>query len=348
MDFNKEILLGSKLISETSPAYIIAEAGVNHNGDIKIAKKLIDIAAEAKADAVKFQAFKTENLILEGVTKANYQIKNTGEQESQFQMLKKLELSTDQNKELLAYCKEKGIDFLTTPFDEESLDSLDSLNLIGYKIASTDLTNLPFLEKIANKNKPIILSTGMSYFSEVELALDVIYKFNKDVALLQCSANYPIADADANLNVITTYKNAFNMLIGYSDHSVGIGAAPYAVPMGAKIIEKHFTLDKSEAGPDHKASLDPQELIDFVSQIRKVEEYMGTAIKFPSKNEQTNRKALQKNLVAAMSIKIGDIFTKENLIARRTGGKGISPLYYREIIGKPSKANYTINEIINE
>jgi len=264
MKFNKNISLGNYKISSGKPVFIIAEAGVNHNGSMERAKILIDVAASSGADAVKFQAFKTENLILKNVEKAKYQIETTGDGESQFEMLKKLEITRDQNIELVNYCKKKNILFLTTPFDEESLDELDALDLPAYKVASTDATNLPFLKKIAQKGKPVFLSTGMCYLSEVRLALEQIHEFNQNIVLLQCSANYPIKDKDANLNVINTYKQEFDVLVGYSDHSVGIGAAPYAVPMGAVVIEKHFTIDKNMEGPDHRASLSPSELKEFV------------------------------------------------------------------------------------
>lgn len=258
MNFNKNINVGDFSLNTESPIFIIAEAGVNHNGDLEIAKKLIDLASEAGANAVKFQTFKTENLILKDVQKAQYQKKTTDSKESQFEMLKKLEVSKEQNQELKKYCKKKSIIFLTTPFDEKSLDDLDDLNLLAYKIASTDTTNLPFLKKIAKKGKPIFLSTGMSYLTEVKIALETIYEYNKDVVLLQCTANYPIKNNEANLNVINTYKKCFDVLLGYSDHSVGIGAAPYSVPMGVVVVEKHFTYDKNLSGPDHKASLSPE------------------------------------------------------------------------------------------
>lgn len=347
MKFFKKISIGSIEISKDKPVFIIAEAGVNHNGNMDLAKKLVDVAIAAKADAVKFQAFKTENLILNKVEKAPYQKQTTKSSESQYDMLKKLELSKEHNWELFEYCTKKGIVFLTTPFDEYSLNELDDLGLSAYKVASTDLTNLPFLKKIAAKKKPIFLSTGMSYFSEVKMALEEIYPLNKEVVLLQCTANYPIADNEANLNVINNYKKAFNILVGYSDHSIGIGAAPFAVPMGAKVIEKHFTLDKSAKGPDHRASLSPVELIDLVKQVRKVEAYMGTDIKQPSTDEVQTRKSLQKCLVAARNISCGHLFNEEDIIAIRTGGEGISPIYYKNLIRKPASKSYKKNEIID-
>ncbi len=348
MRFNRKVKVENHTIGEGNPVFIIAEAGVNHNGDIDIAKKLIDTAVNAGANAVKFQAFKTENLILTNVEKAQYQKKTTSASESQFEMLKKLEITKEQNIELINYCKQNSIIFLTTPFDEESLEELDTLNLPAYKVASTDTTNLLFLKKIAQKGKPIFLSTGMCYLSEVELALKQIYEYNKDVILLQCTANYPIKDEDANLNVIKTYQGKFDILVGYSDHSVGVGASPFAVPMGAVVIEKHFTLDKSFAGPDHKASLSPAELKDFVSEIRKVEKYLGSYLKEPTKNEEKTRKSLQKSLVALHSIKQGELFTEQNIVAKRTGGKGISPIDYKKILGKKASRNYSPNDIIYE
>ncbi len=346
LTFNKLINIQDVEITELSPTFIIAEAGVNHGGDMVIAKQLIDLAVNAKADAVKFQTFKAEHLILGGIQKAPYQKDTTDASESQYDMLKKLEVTREQNLELKQYCVEKGIIFLTTPFDEESLEELDELNLPAYKVASTDATNLPFLKKIAKKGKPLFLSTGMSYLSEVKLALEVIHEHNKDVVLLQCTANYPIQDNEANLAVINTYRDNFDILLGYSDHSVGVGAAPFAIPMGAKVVEKHFTLDKNNEGPDHAASLSPSELIDFVKTVRRVDSYMGSKIKEPSLSEQSTRKSLQKCMVANQNIKKGDLFSNDNLIAKRTGGIGISPIDYVNIIGKKSHRNYKKNEVV--
>lgn len=346
MYFNKTLKIDHKTISNASPTYVIAEAGVNHGGDMSIAEKLIDIACEAGADAVKFQSFITERLILKNVKKAEYQTKTTDVTESQSDMLKKLEVSKENNLRLMRICKEKGITFLTTPFDEYSLDDLDDLNLAAYKVASTDLTNIPFLIKIAKKNKPVFLSTGMSYLTEVEQALAAINKYNADVVLLQCTANYPICDNEANLNVINTYKKNFDVLLGYSDHSVGLGAAAFAIPMGAKVVEKHFTFDKNSSGPDHKASLSPDELAEFVKLVRRVDQYMGTHIKSPSLSEQGTRKSLQKCFVAAVKIHKGEKFTENNIVAKRTGGIGISPIYYFDLMGKTAATNYDVDDII--
>lgn len=347
MNFNKKIYIKDKLISSISPTFVIAEAGVNHKGNMKIAKQLIDLAVTAKADAVKFQTFKAEHLILNGVKKAAYQQKTSDPIESQYDMLKSLEVSQDQNMELKKYCEDKSIIFLTTPFDEKSLDDLDLLNLPAYKIASTDTTNLLFLKKVAKKGRPIILSTGMCYFSEVKLAMETIYKYNKDVILLQCSANYPIQDIEANLGVINTYKDNFDALFGYSDHTVGIGAAPFAIPMGAKVVEKHFTIDKSDEGPDHAASLSPDELIEFVKTVRKVDTFMGSNIKEPTMSEHGTRKSLQKCLVASQKIKLGDIFSDKNVVAKRTGGIGISAIQVDMLLGHSSDKDYNKDQIID-
>ena len=263
-------------------------------------------------------------------------------------MLKKIEVSKDQNVELNKYCIDNGFIFLTTPFDDESLKDLDDLSLPAYKVASTDLTNIPFLIKIAKKGKPIILSTGMSYLSEVKIALDAIYHHNKDVILLQCTANYPIKNNEANLAVLDTYKSNFDVLLGYSDHSDGVGAAPFAIPMGAKVLEKHFTLDKLMEGPDHSASMSPEELIDFVKIVRTVDEFMGSSVKRPTISELDNRKSLQKCLVARKDIAKGDLLTDSNIVAKRTGGVGISPINYDRVLFNKAKINYKKNQIIEE
>ena len=347
MKFNKKIHVEGKLISSMSPTFVIAEAGVNHGGNMFFAKKLIDLAVEAKADAVKFQTFKAEHLILSNIQKAPYQKNTTDASETQFNMLKKLEVSKDQNIELKQYCIKKDIIFLTTPFDEESLKEINELDLPAYKVASTDTTNLPFLKKIAKRGKPIFLSTGMSYLSEVRRALETIYKYNKNVVLLQCTANYPIQDNEANLEVLNTYRDNFDILLGYSDHSVGVGAAPFAIPMGAKVVEKHFTINKDGEGPDHAASLSPDELIDFVKTVRRVDEYMGSTIKEPTPSEMGTRKSLQKCMVANKEIKKGELFSNDNLVAKRTGGIGISPIDFKNITGVKSHKTYKKNEVIS-
>lgn len=346
MKFDKQIEISSKQLSAEHPCFIIAEAGVNHGGNIDLARKLIDIAVEAGADAVKFQAFRTEELIIDEVEKAPYQTQTTSNTESQADMLRKLELQKEHYQELKDYCEAKGIILLITPFDEKSLYELEEIGLEAYKVASTDTTNLPFLKQIAMTGKPIFLSTGMSYLDEIKLALEEIHPHNKRIVLMQCTANYPIKDEEANLRVLNTFNAAFDVLLGYSDHSIGIGAAPYAVPMGVVLVEKHFTLDKDAKGPDHRASLDPQELSDLVKEIRRIEAYLGKAIKEPTESEAQTRKSLQKCLVAKNEIKEGEEFNLDNLSAKRTGGKGISPIRYRELLGHKAKRSFHKNEII--
>lgn len=346
MTFNHSIKIGEREISANSPAYIIAEAGVNHNGNVETAVKLIDAACEAGVDAVKFQAFKSEDIILKNIDKAPYQKKTTDASQSQFEMLKKLELTNDNNKYLKDYCEKKGITFLSTPFEKNSLDELAELDLPAIKIAATDLTNIQYLKQVAALGKPMILSAGMCYLAEVRKALEAIYPINKDVVLLQCTANYPIEDEEANLNIIDTFNKEFDILVGYSDHSKGVGASPFAVAKGARVVEKHFTLDRNAEGPDHKASVTPEELKQLVQDVRRVEKYLGTSIKAPTFAEQFTRRSLQKCFVAAEEIKKGDVFTEENIVAKRTNGVGISALYYEELLGKTAVRDFVKDDIL--
>lgn len=347
LKFNTEIRIGTYSLSSQDPVFVIAEAGVNHNGKMDLAFKLIDVAAEAGAHAVKFQAFKTEELILPDVEKASYQKQTTDSSESQFNMLKKLEVNQKQFLELKAYCAKKNIMFLVTPFDEVSLEELDALNVDAYKVASTDITNLPFLKRIAKKGKPVILSTGMSYLEEVELALQEIHAYNKNVILLHCTGNYPVPENEVNLNVLHTFAEKFDILTGYSDHTVGIGASPYAVAFGAKVLEKHFTLDKGMEGPDHRASLSPEELMIYMKEVKKVETMMGSFVKRPQLSETETRASLQKSFVAKQKIKKGEPFSDENIIAKRCGGKGLSPVFYHQIVGKIAARDFAPNEVIH-
>lgn len=346
MKFSKKISILQKRISKSDRTFIIAEAGVNHNGSMDLAKQMIDAAIMAGVDAVKFQTFKTEHLILKNIDKAPYQKITTDSSETQYDMLKRLEVTIEQTKELMDYCKEKGIIFLSTPFEKLSLDELDELDVPAFKIAATDLTNIQFLRQVAEKGKPIILSAGMCYLEEVRRALEAIYPINKDVILLQCTANYPIKDEETNLNVIRTFANEFDILVGYSDHSEGVGASPYAVALGAKVIEKHFTLDKNMEGPDHKASVNPSELRQLVLDIRRVESYLGDGVKMPSCSEQITRKSLQKCLVAKEFIERGDILTNENIVAKRTNGVGISAEYFDNVIGTAAAFDFEKDDII--
>ncbi len=347
MRFNREIKIGNRVVSDNSSTFIIAEAGVNHNGDMKIAKEMIDVAAEAGVDAVKFQTFKTDKLILKNVGKAPYQKNTTSGTETQYDMLKRLEITREQTFELMQYCKEKNIMFLSTPFEKASLEELEEMGVSAFKVAATDLTNIQFLRQIAKKGKPIILSAGMCYQEEVQRALEAVYQINRDVVLLQCTANYPIQDTEANINVIRTFKNSFDILVGYSDHSQGIGASPYAVALGAKVVEKHFTLDRNMEGPDHKASIVPEELRQLVSDIRRVERYLGNGVKMPSCSEQMTRKSLQKCIVANQKIHQGEMLTEDNIVAKRTNGEGISAVYFDYIVGKKAVRDYEADEIID-
>lgn len=344
--FNTDISIEGKHISETDRTFIIAEAGVNHNGDINMAKELIDVAYDAGADAVKFQTFQTDSLIKKGVDKAEYQKRTTQFNETQYDMLKRLELTVDQFNTLYEYSKKKGIIFLTTPFESNSLKELSVLDLPAFKIAATDITNISYLREVAKKNRPIILSAGMCYLDEVMVALRAIYTINKDVILLQCTANYPTELKDVNLEVLTTFKNTFDILVGFSDHTQGVGASPYAVAKGAKLIEKHFTLDKNLPGPDHQASLSPLELKSMINEIRNVELMLGTGVKKPVLSELNTRRSLQKCLVASTVIKKGQVITNNNITAKRTDGLGVSALYYDDVIGSNAKQDYKPDDII--
>lgn len=313
--------------------FIIAEAGVNHNGDIRIAKQLVDEAKAAKVDAIKFQSFNASKLVTKNAPKAEYQKKNTGNG-NQYNMLKKLELSIENHIELKNYCDKKSIMFLSTPFDEESVDLLEKIGVSLYKVSSGDLTNIPLLQYIASKNKPIILSTGMANLGEIEDAIEAIKETsNIEIKLLHCTSNYPTKYEDVNLKAMNTLKNAFNLEVGYSDHTNGIEIPIAAVAMGAKIIEKHFTIDKKMEGPDHKASLDPLELKEMVSSIRNIEQAFGDGIKKCNKSEENTRKIARKSIVLCKPIKKGQIIERSCLTCKRPGD-GISPKYINKIIGK--------------
>ncbi len=316
--------------------FIIAEAGVNHNGDIKLAKKLIDVAVEAGADAVKFQTFKAEEVVSEYAPMAEYQKKNTGKEESQLDMVKKLELTYEDFKELKNYCDEKGIMFLSTPFDIDSARFLKDLGLELFKIPSGEITNYPLLKEIGSYRKKIVLSTGMADLGEIEDALDVLIKNGtkrEDITVLQCNTEYPTPFKDVNLKAMLTIKEAFKVNVGYSDHTLGIEVPIAAVALGATVIEKHFTLDKNLPGPDHKASLEPHELKEMIKAIRNIEKALGNGIKKPSKSEKKNINIARKSIVARRNIKKGETLTEENLTTKRPGN-GISPMQWNKIIGK--------------
>lgn len=328
--------------------FIIAEAGVNHNGDINLAYKLIDIAAEAGADAVKFQTFKSENVVTKFAKKAEYQIKNTNEDNTQFEMIKKLELKFNDFIKLKEYCDKKGIIFLSTPFDIESARFLYDLGLDIFKIASGEITNYLLLREIGSYKKRVILSTGMSKLGEIEDALNLLIQSGtkkENITVLHCNTEYPTPFEDVNLKAMLTIKEAFKVEVGYSDHTLGIEVPIAAATLGAKVIEKHFTLNKNLPGPDHKASLEPQELKLMVNSIRNIEKALGNGIKYPSLSELKNIKIARRSIVASRPIKKGEIFSKENITVKRPG-TGINPMRWNEVIGKSAKRDFDKDEII--
>ena len=359
---------------EEKEVYIIAEAGVNHNGSLIMAKELIDVAAQAGVDAIKFQTFKADLLVSKEAVKADYQKRNTNNDESQYEMLKKLELDKDAHSILMKHCDERGIQFLSTPFDSSSLDILaNQLDLPYIKIPSGEITNAPFVLEIARTSKPVILSTGMSTLAEVETALGVLafgylYNGNKPsiqafeqayitdagqeilkqrVTLLHCTTEYPAPFEEVNLKAMDTLRNAFGLRVGYSDHTDGIAVSIAAVARGAVIIEKHFTLDKDLPGPDHKASLEPTELALLVKSIRQVEKSLGRGVKIPAEAEYGNRLVARKSLIAATDIYQGESLNESNLAIKRPGD-GVSPLFYWNLLGKKTTKDYKKDERIFE
>lgn len=332
-----------------SKTIIIAEAGVNHNGAMDVARKLIEAAAEAGVDYVKFQTFKAENLVSKSAQKAEYQKRNMGDgDDSQFAMLKALELSPDQHFELIEYCEKKNVKFFSTAFDLDSIDFLDSLNMPMWKIPSGEITNFPYLRAIGRTKKPVILSTGMANMSEIEAAIDVLVRFGTtrgEITLLHCTTEYPAPKNEINLRAMETMRSYFGLPVGYSDHTQGIEIPVAAVAMGACVIEKHFTLDRNMNGPDHKASLEPNELKTMVEQIRNVEKAIGSGVKEPAKSEIPNIMIARKSIVAARNIAKGEIFNDENITAKRPGG-GISPMDWEAVMGTKAKRDFEIDEPI--
>lgn len=328
--------------------FIIAEAGVNHNGSIDIAKRLIDAASKTGANAIKFQTFKAENLVIKNAKKAKYQKKITNAKESQFRMLKKLELSIEMHEELIFHCKKKKIIFLSSPFDIESIDLLNSLGLKIFKIPSGEITNLPFLRHLGKLNKKIILSTGMSNMKEVKCAVDILIKsgtLKKNITILHANSEYPTPMEDVNLKSMSKIGRELGVKFGYSDHTLGIEVDIAAVALGAKCIEKHFTLDCELEGPDHKASLEPEQFKQMVKSIRNIELALGSEKKKLTKSEANNIKIIRKSIVAKTSIQKGEIFNENNLTVKRPGN-GISPMYWDKVIGKVAKKNYQKDDLI--
>lgn len=329
---------------------IIAEAGVNHNGSLEMAKQLVDKAVEAGVDYIKFQTFKTSKLVTKSAKQAEYQQRNIGSQEdSQYQMLKQLEFSPDEYDILVNYCEERGIKFFSTAFDFDSIDYLHTLNLGLWKIPSGEVTNYPFLKRIAAYNEPTILSTGMCDIQDVRAAVDALYKnglCKENLILLHCNTEYPTPFEDVNLKAMDALRKEFGVEVGYSDHTKGIEVPIAAVALGATVIEKHFTLDRTLPGPDHKASLEPDELKAMVSAIRNIEKAVGgDGTKHVSESERKNIAIARKSIVAACDIKAGEIFTEENLTVKRPGS-GISPMRWEEVLGLKAKKDFNEDELI--
>lgn len=329
--------------------FIIAEAGVNHNGDMGLAKQLIDVAAEAGADAVKFQTFTAEAVLSQSAPKADYQKQTTDTDETQYAMIKKLELDRSAHQLLMEHCRNKGIMFLSSPFDLKSITTLDELGIEIFKIPSGEMTNLPYLREIGRLQKPCILSTGMSTLEEVKAALVVLTKAGTSkelVTILHCNTEYPTPMKDVNLCAMRTLAATFDLAVGYSDHTLGIEVPIAAIALGAGVIEKHITLDHSLPGPDHRASLEPQQLQEMVRAIRNIEQALGDGIKQPTASELKNRPIARKSIVAKQPIKQGELFSAENLTVKRPGS-GISPMEWDNLIGTKASKDFQIDEQIS-
>lgn len=333
----------------TKRTLIIAEAGVNHNGDIKLAEQLIDVAADAGADLVKFQTFDAKRLTTRAAKKAEYQIKAADGEESQHDLLHRLQLSDKMHKALIAHCAERRIGFFSTGFDIESVDFLVSLGQDQFKIPSGEITNLPYLRHIGGLGKSVILSTGMATMGEIEAAIGVLEKagmLRANITVLHCTTEYPTPMEEVNLRAMLSIKAAFGVEVGYSDHTSGIEVAIAAVAMGASVIEKHFTLDRSLPGPDHKASLEPEELKAMVAAIRNVEQALGDGVKRPTPSEIANKPVVRKSLVASRKIKAGELFSDENVVSKRPG-TGISPMHWDEVIGRTARRDFLPDDLID-
>lgn len=342
----RKVKIEDKLVGDGEPVFIVAEAGVNHNGDVDLGKKLIDVAKDAETDAVKFQAFKAENVVTKYAEKARYQKETTGPNKSQYNMIKRLELKGEEFRELYNYAKKNNIIFLSSAFDKESVDLLHDLGVPAFKVPSGEITNFPLLRYIAEKKKPIILSTGMSTIGEIEEALEVIReKGVEDIVLLHCVTSYPAKIEDVNLRVIEALRRRFKLPVGFSDHTLGITIPIAAAALGAVLVEKHFTLDRTLPGPDHRASLEPDELRDMIRAIRDVEKALGDGIKKPTEDEERIKKVVRRSIVAKMRIPKGAVITEDMLDLKRPG-VGIEPKYLNEIIGKRAKKDIKPDELI--
>jgi N,N'-diacetyllegionaminate synthase len=342
------LLMPDHYLNSMNKTFIIAEAGVNHNGSVEIAKKLVDAAVSSGADAVKFQTFKAENLVCKDMQKAEYQKKNTAKNESQYEMIKALELDKNAHLEIIEHCNRNNIMFLSTPFDHESIDLLNTLKMPIFKIPSGEITNYPYLKKIGGLKKQVILSTGMSTLEEVGSAIEILFNegvARKDLTILHATSEYPCPINEVNLSAMKTIGEKFNLKFGYSDHTEGIVVPISAVALGASIIEKHFTLNRYMDGPDHKASLEPHELTLMVDGIRKIEVAIGNGNKIPSPSEIKNINIARKFIVASKFIKSGEVFNNSNIIAKRSG-KGISPMRWHEVIGQKAKKDFKEDQII--
>jgi N,N'-diacetyllegionaminate synthase len=334
---------------DKSKTLIIAEAGVNHNGDLTLAHKLIDVAAEAGADWVKFQTFTADKLVAIHAKKADYQNQITDAGESQHAMIHKLELTRDMHEILIEHCESRGIQFFSTGFDLQSIDLLVELGQHSFKIPSGEITNLPYLCHVGQHGKPIILSTGMASMEEIGEALDVLEKAGTSrerVTVLHCNTEYPTPMTNVNLSAMLTIRDTFDVQVGYSDHTLGIEVATAAVALGATVIEKHFTLDRNFLGPDHKASLEPEELKAMVIAIRNIEKAMGDGIKRPSASELKNKSVARKSLVAVCAIQAGEIFSENNLTVKRPG-TGLSPMRWNEVLGRKAQRDFAADELID-
>lgn len=326
--------------------FIIAEAGVNHNGDIAIARKLVDAAVLAGADAVKFQTFKAESLVCKDAPKADYQMTTTEHVESQFDMLKKLELTPDMHQSLIEYCAQKGIMFLSTPFDIDSIHYLIDCGMNILKVPSGEITNYPYLREIGKTGKKVIISSGMSTLEEVREAVNVLRNHGSgEITVLHCNTEYPTPYQDVNLQAMVTIRNELGVAVGYSDHTQGIEVPIAAAALGASVIEKHFTVDRNMEGPDHRASLEPKELRAMIKAIRNIEQAMGDGCKAPSASEEKNIDVVRKSIVARCDIKAGEMFTESNLTTKRPG-TGISPMCWEQMIGQTAGRDFKADELI--